>query len=53
MTNLAEKSGHWYAYDVVIDGESVVDKYHAQFISILRHHSYTGLVNMVKEKHLW
>ena len=49
---LAEKSGHWYVYDVVIDGASIVDKYHAQFTSILRHHSYQDLVNKMKEKHL-
>ena len=49
---LAEKSGHWYAYDVVIDGSSIVDKYHAQVTSILRHHSYPDLVNKMKEKHL-
>ena len=49
---LAEKSGHWHVYDVVIDGASIVDKYHAQFTSILRHHSYPDLVNKMKEKHL-
>ncbi len=49
---LADKVGHWYVYDVVIDGVGLVNNYHAQFASIIRDHSYAGLVNKMKEKTL-
>ena len=49
---LAGKVGHWYVYDVIIDGAGIVSNYHAQFVSIIRTHSYTGLVNKMKEKTL-
>ncbi len=49
---LADVLGHWHVYDVVIDGASIVSNYHAQFASIIRTHSYTGLVNKMKEKTL-
>lgn len=46
---LADRVGHWYVYDVVIDGVGLVSNYHAQFSSIIRAHSYAGLVNKMKE----
>jgi phospholipid transport system substrate-binding protein len=49
---LADWFGHWHVYDVVIDGASIVSNYHAQFTSIIRDHSYAGLVNKMKEKTL-
>jgi phospholipid transport system substrate-binding protein len=49
---LADKVGHWYVYDVIIDGAGIVSNYHAQFASIIRDHSYVGLVNKLKEKTL-
>ncbi len=49
---LADKVGHWIVYDVIIDGAGIVGNYHAQFASILRDHSYAGLVNKMKEKTL-
>ncbi len=49
---LADKVGHWYVYDVIIDGAGMVGNYHAQFASIIRDHSYAGLVNRMKEKTL-
>ena len=49
---LVDKVGHWHVYDVVIDGASIVSNYHAQFTSIIRDHSYLGLVNKMKEKTL-
>ncbi|MDF0677439.1 MAG: ABC transporter substrate-binding protein [Nitrospira sp.] len=49
---LTDVSGHWYAYDVIIDGAGLVSNYHAQFASIIRDHSYAGLVNKMKEKAL-
>ena len=49
---LADKVGRWSVYDVVIDGASIVGNYHAQFTSIIRDHSYAGLVKKMKEKTL-
>ena len=49
---LVDVLGHWYVYDVVIDGAGIVSNYHAQFASIIRTHSYIGLVNKMKEKTL-
>ncbi len=46
---LADRAGHWYVYDVVIDGVGLVSNYRAQFTSIIREHSYAGLVNKMKE----
>jgi phospholipid transport system substrate-binding protein len=49
---LADVLGHWYVHDVAIDGAGIVSNYHAQFASIIRDHSYAGLVNKMKEKTL-
>jgi phospholipid transport system substrate-binding protein len=49
---LADKVGHWIVYDVIIDGAGIVGNYHAQFASIIRDHSYAGLVNKMREKTL-
>lgn len=49
---LADRVGHWHVYDVVIDGAGIVSNYHAQFASIIRTHSYAGLVTKMKEKTL-
>jgi phospholipid transport system substrate-binding protein len=49
---LADVSSHWSVYDVVIDGAGIVSNYHAQFASIIRDHSYGGLVNRMKAKTL-
>ena len=49
---LAERAGMWLVYDVVIDGASLVQNYHAQFASILRNDSYPVLVKKMREKTL-
>ncbi len=49
---LADRSGIWLVYDVVIDGASVVGNYHAQFTSIMRDLSYAGLISRMKERTL-
>lgn len=49
---LADKVGHWIVYDVIIDGAGIVGNYHAQFASIIRDHSYAGLVSKMKDKTL-
>jgi phospholipid transport system substrate-binding protein len=49
---LVERAGEWIVYDVVIDGASIVSNYRAQFASIIRDHTYTGLVERMKRKTL-
>jgi phospholipid transport system substrate-binding protein len=49
---LVDKIGHWYVYDVVIDGAGIVSNYQAQFASIIRDHSYAALVSKMKAKTL-
>jgi phospholipid transport system substrate-binding protein len=47
---LADHSGTWLVYDVVIDGASIVHNYRAQFASIIRHVSYPGLVKRMRDR---
>lgn len=49
---LAEQSGDWLVYDVVIDGASIVGNYRAQFTSITCDTSYAGLVEQMKQRGL-
>jgi len=49
---LADRTGEWLVYDVVIDGASIVSNYRAQFASIMRNSSYNELVDRMKEKTL-
>jgi phospholipid transport system substrate-binding protein len=44
------KDGDWKAYDVVMDGTSLVRSYREQFAAILRSSSYEHLVQMLREK---
>lgn len=47
---LMMKDGDWKAYDVQIDGISLVQNYRGQFAAILRSSSYEHLVQMLREK---
>ena len=47
---MIDEDGMWLVYDVVIDGASVVHNYRAQFASIIRDASYSGLVERMREK---
>ena len=49
---LAEQSGDWLVYDVVIDGASIVGNYRAQFARIIRDTSYAGLVGQMQQRGL-
>jgi phospholipid transport system substrate-binding protein len=44
------KAGDWKAYDVVVDGTSLVRNYREQFAAILRSSSYEHLVQMLRDK---
>jgi phospholipid transport system substrate-binding protein len=47
---MIDHAGMWLVYDVVIDGASIVHNYRAQFASIIRDGSYSGLVERMREK---
>ena len=47
---LIKKGDDWKAYDVLIDGISLVQNYRGQFAAILRSSSYEHLVQMLREK---
>ena len=47
---LLKKQGQWRAYDVVIDGVSLVKNYRGQFTSIMRSSSYPHLVQTLRQK---
>lgn len=46
---LINKEGHWYAYDIVADGVSLVRNYRSQFEKILKTGSYEELVSRLKD----
>ena len=47
---LMKKGDDWKAYDVVIDGISLIQNYRGQFTAILRSSSYEHLVQILREK---
>ena len=47
---LIRKGDDWKAYDVIVDGVSLVQNYRGQFTSILRSSSYEHLVQVLREK---
>jgi len=47
---LIKKGDDWKAYDVIVDGVSLVQNYRGQFTSILRSSSYEHLVQVLREK---
>jgi phospholipid transport system substrate-binding protein len=44
------KDGRWLAYDVVIEGVSLVANYRSQFNKIVRTESYQALVRRLQAK---
>lgn len=47
---LMRKEGNWKAYDVVVDGISLVQNYRGQFTAVLRSSSYEHLVQILRDK---
>lgn len=47
---LINKSGHWYAYDIIADGVSLVKNYRSQFEKIIRSDSYEELVRRLRDR---
>ena len=47
---LINKAGRWYAYDIIVDGVSLVKNYRSQFTSIIRSSSYEELVHRLRNR---
>ena len=47
---LIKRGDDWNAYDVVVDGISLVENYRGQFTAILRSSSYEHLVQILRDK---
>jgi phospholipid transport system substrate-binding protein len=47
---LMKKDGDWKAYDVVVDGISLIQNYRGQFSKILRSSSYEHLVQTLRDR---
>jgi phospholipid transport system substrate-binding protein len=47
---LINKAGRWYAYDIIVDGVSLVKNYRSQFASIIRSSSYEELVHRLRNR---
>ena len=50
LYKMKKKGREWMAYDVVIEGVSMVNNYRSQFADIITKSSYQGLVKKLKEK---
>ena len=46
------KEGRWHAYDIIVDGVSLVKNYRSQFQKIIRGSSYQELVNKLRDRTL-
>jgi len=47
---LLMNEGRWYAYDLIVDGISLVKNYRSQFQKIIRESSYQELVKKLRER---
>lgn len=47
---LINKAGHWYAYDIIADGVSLVRNYRSQFDKIIRLESYGELTKRLRNR---
>jgi len=48
--HLLHKDGDWKAYDIVIEGVSLVNNYRTQFNTIILKDSYAGLIKQMRTK---
>lgn len=46
------EEGRWHAYDIIVDGVSLVNNYRGQFQKIIRESSYQDLVKKLQERTL-
>ena len=47
---LVKRDDNWQAYDIVIEGVSLVNNYRTQFNNIISQESYEGLIKKLKLK---
>ena len=48
--HLVQRAGEWLAYDVIVDGVSLINSYRVQFARFLRSQSYQALLERMREK---
>jgi phospholipid transport system substrate-binding protein len=49
---LIKKAEKWYAYDIIIDGVSLVKNYRSQFTKVIHDASYAELVRRLQQRSL-
>jgi phospholipid transport system substrate-binding protein len=49
---LIQKTDEWYAYDIIVDGVSLVKNYRSQFTNVIHESSYQDLVRRLRERSL-
>ena len=47
---MREREGRWVATDVIVEGISLTDNYRSQFASVLRDHSFSELLDIMRAK---
>jgi phospholipid transport system substrate-binding protein len=47
---MREREGRWVATDVIVEGISLTDSYRSQFASVLRDHSFSELLDIMRAK---
>ncbi len=47
---MREREGRWAATDVIVEGISLTENYHAQFASLLRDRSFEELLDLMRRK---
>ena len=47
---MRQRDGRWFATDVIVEGISLSDNYHAQFSSLLRGRSFDELLDLMRRK---
>ena len=47
---MKQNDGVWYAYDVVIEGASLVNSYRSSFAAIAKNEGMDGLINDISER---
>src|SRR5262245_22234320 len=47
---MREREGRWVATDVIVEGISLTDSYRSQFASLLRDHTFSELLDLIRAK---
>jgi len=47
---LYQKNGHWFVYDILTDGLSMLESYRSQFGQLIKKKGFEGLLNTLEKK---